>query len=189
VTAAVATVHRPDHAVVVATAGCAALVARPLFLDSTAEAVALFAALLAVGALWPASRVRFRVHPARAIAPETWMVLAVGVGAFALGRVIGGGHPPVPFAPRFIALNTLAAVAEEAFFRRLLYGALERHGAALAIGGSTVLFALVHVTVYGWWVLPIDLAAGLVLSWQRWATGGWTVPAATHVLANVLVVL
>ena len=168
---AVASVRRPDHALAVVTAGCAVLVARPLFLDSTAEAVALFVALLAVGAFWPSR------------------VLAVGVAAFALGRVIGGGHPPVPFAARFILLNTLAAIAEEAFFRRLLYGALERHGAALAVGGSTVLFALVHVTVYGWWVLPIDLAAGLVLSWQRWATGGWTVPAATHVVANVLVVI
>jgi membrane protease YdiL (CAAX protease family) len=186
---ALATVRRPDHAVAVVTVGCAVLVARPLFLDSTVEAVALFASLLAVGACWP-SRVPFRVHPTRAIAPETGMVaLAIGVTAFALGRVIGGGHPPVPFAARFILLNTLAAIAEEAFFRRLLYGALERHGAALAIGGSTVLFALVHVTVYGWWVLAIDVAAGLVLSWQRWATGSWTVPAATHVVANVLVVI
>jgi membrane protease YdiL (CAAX protease family) len=45
------------------------------------------------------------------------------------------------------------------------------------------------VTVYGWWVLPIDIAAGLVLAWQRWATGSWKVPAVTHVLANLLVVL
>ena len=55
--------------------------------------------------------------------------------------------------------------------------------------GSALLFALVHVTVYGWWVLPIDLAAGLVLSWQRWATVSWTVPPVTHLLANLLVVL
>ena len=186
---AVAAVRRPDHAVAAVTLGCAALVARPLFLDSTADAVILFTTLLAVGALWPSSRVQERVQGARGIAPETLAVLAAGLAAFALGRVIGGGHPPVPFAARFILLNTLAAVAEEAFFRRLLYGALERHGAALAVVGSTVLFAVVHVTVYGWWVLPIDLAAGLVLSWQRWATGGWTVPAVTHVAANVLVVL
>ena len=186
---ALATIRRPDSAVAVVTVGCAVLVARPLFLDSTAEAVALFAALLAIGALWPASRVRFRARSWHQIAPETWRVLVVGLAAFALGRVIGGGHPPVPFAARFIVLNTLAAVAEEAFFRRLLYGALERHGAALAVAGSTILFALVHVTVYGWWVLPLDLAAGLVLSWQRWATGGWTVPAVTHVVANVLVVI
>lgn len=51
-----------------------------------------------------------------------------------------------------------------------------------------MLFAVVHVTVYGAWVLPLDLAAGLVLSWQRWATGSWGVPAVTHVVANLLVV-
>ncbi|MEY2476572.1 MAG: Type prenyl endopeptidase Rce1-like [Actinomycetota bacterium] len=185
---ALATVRRPDSAIAAVTLGCAALVARPLFLDSTAEAVALFATLLAVGTLWPADsslRALYRASTWRVNAPA----LIVGLAAFALGRVIGGGHPPVPFAARFIVLNTLAAVAEEAFFRRLLYGALERHGAALAVAGSTILFALVHVTVYGWWVLPIDLAAGLVLSWQRWATGSWTVPAVTHVVANVLVVI
>jgi membrane protease YdiL (CAAX protease family) len=46
---------------------------------------------------------------------------------------------------------------------------------------------LVHVSLYGAWVLPLDLAAGLVLAWQRWATGSWAVPAATHVLGNLLV--
>jgi membrane protease YdiL (CAAX protease family) len=188
---ATASVRSPNAAVLAAAAGCAALVARPLFLRSTATAVVLFTALLAVGAMWPqaASRVRYSANSWHRMAPETAVVLAIGVGAFALGRLIGGGHPPTPFAGRFIALSALAAVAEEAFFRRLVYGALARHGPVLAVAGSTVLFALAHVTVYGWWVLPIDLAAGLVLSWQRWSTGGWTVPAITHVLANVLVVI
>jgi hypothetical protein len=35
----------------------------------------------------------------------------------------------------------------------------------------------------------VDLGAGLLLSWQRWASGTWAVPAATHVAANLLVVL
>ncbi|MEY2568498.1 MAG: Type prenyl endopeptidase Rce1-like [Actinomycetota bacterium] len=185
---ATASVRSPNAAVLAAAAGCAALVARPLFLRSTTTAVVLFTALLAVGAMWPATQPLWARHRAsnwRGIAPAS----AVGLVAFALGRLIGGGHPPTPFAGRFIALSALAAVAEEAFFRRLVYGALARHGPVAAVAGSTVLFALAHVTVYGWWVLPIDLAAGLVLSWQRWSTGGWTVPAITHVLANVLVVI
>jgi hypothetical protein len=37
--------------------------------------------------------------------------------------------------------------------------------------------------------MPIDFAAGLVLGWQRWATGTWTAPAATHVFANLWAVL
>ena len=58
-----------------------------------------------------------------------------------------------------------------------------------AIAGSAVLFAVVHVSVYGFAALPIDLAAGLLLSWQRDATGTWTVPAITHVIANALAVI
>jgi membrane protease YdiL (CAAX protease family) len=57
------------------------------------------------------------------------------------------------------------------------------------MAGSAVLFAVVHVGVYGVWVLPLDVAAGLVLGWQRWATGSWAVPAATHVVANLVMVI
>ena len=80
-------------------------------------------------------------------------------------------------------------MAEEAFFRRLVYGALLAAGPVAAVVGSAVLFAAVHVTVYGVWVLPLDLAAGLLFGWQRQATGSWTVPAVTHAAANLLVVL
>ena len=177
-----ASIRLPHTAVFAVAAGCAVLVARPLIIDSTTDVVVLFVAMLMVGVLWPLRT----ADPALRAWPQ---IFVLGTAAFFIGRVLGGGHPPIPFAARFIALNTLAAVAEEAFFRRLAFGMLERHGAALAIVGSTVLFALVHVTVYGWWVLPIDLAAGLILSWQRWASGRWSVPAATHVLANVLVVI
>ena len=115
------------------------------------------------------------------------VLLLAGCGS--AERLMGGGHAPQPLALRVVALGSLAAVAEEAFFRRFVYDALLAGGAALAVGGSALLFAVVHVTVYGWWVLPIDVAAGLVLSWQRWTTGSWKVPALTHVLANLLVVL
>jgi hypothetical protein len=42
------------------------------------------------------------------------------------------------------------------------------------------------VPIYGVTVFPVDLGAGLLLSWQRWACGSWTVPAATHATANVV---
>jgi membrane protease YdiL (CAAX protease family) len=83
----------------------------------------------------------------------------------------------------------LAAVAEEALFRRLAYGGLERFGAAVAIAGSALLFGLVHVPAYGLAALPVDVGAGLLFGWQRWASGTWTAPAATHAFANALVVL
>jgi membrane protease YdiL (CAAX protease family) len=181
-------VAAPRAAVLVAAAGCGGLTARPLLLDIAGAGPApvlgtLFVMLLAVSVLWPSSPV---AHPGARALP----VLALGIAAFAAGRLLAAGSPPPMTATAFvIGLNTLAAVAEEAFFRRLVYGALLAGGPALAVIGSAVLFAAVHVTVYGLWVLPLDLAAGLLLGWQRHVTGSWVVPAATHSVANLLVVL
>ena len=178
---------RPRTAAVVVAAGCALLVLRPVLLRDgahpTAALTTLFVLLLGAGLAWPQ-----RGETPSAVAGAL-PVLALGVAAFMVGRVVGGGHAPQPLVLRVVILGSLAAVAEEVFFRRFVYDALLAGGTALAVVGSAVLFGAVHVTVYGWWVLPIDLAAGFVLSWQRWATGSWKVPAITHVLANLLVVL
>jgi membrane protease YdiL (CAAX protease family) len=128
--------------------------------------------------------------PDRLQADRRWLiVIAAGVAMFAIGRVLSGGQSPAPLTAKVLVLNSLAAVAEEAFFRRVVYSALAPAGATFAVGGSAALFALVHITTYGAWVLPLDLAAGLVLGWQRWASKTWSAPAVTHVLANVLVVV
>ncbi len=146
-----------------------------------------FVVLGLVGVAWPLTR-RVESRPS-----GLWVslgVLAVGAAGFTVGRAV----VDVPLGPSAlvvaIALNALAAVAEEAFFRRYLFGVLAAsHGLTVAVVATAAAFALVHVTVWGWWVLPLDLAAGLVLSWQRAATGRWSVPAATHVLANTLALL
>jgi membrane protease YdiL (CAAX protease family) len=173
---------------VVVVIGCVLLEARPLLVSVAAHPlgvlVALFALLLLVGATWPLA-----VREEGASAGRVAMVVAVGIAAFALGRLVGGGRSPQLATPALLAGNLLAAVAEEAFFRRLLYGLLEPAGTVWAVGGSAVLFAVVHVSSYGWWVLPLDLAAGLVLGWQRAATGSWRAPAITHVVVNLLVVI
>jgi membrane protease YdiL (CAAX protease family) len=181
------TVAAPRAALLVAAAGCAALTARPLLLSAGGHPLAvlagLFGLLLAVSIAWPGAD----ATPLAAIRPTG--ALMVGVAAFTVGRLLSSGAArPAPIGLA-LGLNTLAALAEEAFFRRLVYGALLRGGAAAAVIGSAVTFAAVHVTVYGAWVLPLDLAAGLVFGWQRWASGSWRVPALTHVVANLLVVL
>ena len=176
--------------VAVVAAGCAALLARPWLVrgaaDPTAVLMVVFVAIGVAGALLP-----FAGGMAEAAAGwrTAAAVLAVGVAAFVLGRVLGGGEAVVPPLATYLLLNTLAAVAEEALFRRLLYGVLARHGAAVAVVGSAAAFAAVHVTVWGVWALPLDAAAGVVLSWQRWASGRWSVPAVTHAAANLLAVL
>jgi membrane protease YdiL (CAAX protease family) len=178
------TARAPVVAVAVAAAGAMALLARPALVDATEHPVGvltgLFVVLLAVGISWPVAG-RVSAGSARVV-----VITAAGATVFALGRLTGDWHGPSTLVGRLVVLNGLAAVAEEAFFRRFLYGLLEEHGDTIAVIGSAALFAVVHVTIYGVWVLPLDLAAGLVLSWQRWASGSWWPSAITHVIANVL---
>ncbi len=181
--AATPTAAARPSAVAAMAAALVVFVARPMLPGGHAGLIGLFAGLLVLGAAWPLFA---ETRPSGAVAGA---VLAAGIGAFGIARLLGGGRPPVPARAGYVAAVTLAAVAEEIFFRRFVYAVLRPRGVAMAVGGSAVLFALAHVTVYGWWVLPLDLAAGLVLSWQRWASGTWAVPAVTHVAANLLVVL
>lgn len=177
-------VARPVLAVTAMAVVLGVFVARP-YLVGTRPLLTLFLVLLVVGWAWPVTDSAERTPASGSAA----LSLAFGIGAFGVGRLLAGGHPPVPSRLGYLMALTLAAVAEEAFFRRFVYAVLRPGGAALAIAGSTILFAMAHITVYGWWVLPLDLGAGLILSWQRWSSGTWTVPAVTHVIANLLVVL
>ncbi|HEX8860128.1 MAG TPA: CPBP family intramembrane glutamic endopeptidase [Actinomycetes bacterium] len=117
------------------------------------------------------------------------VVLALGIAAVAAAALLARPVPPLPGGTVALGLGLLAAVAEEALFRGALYALLERRGALLAVGVSASMFALVHVPSYGLAALPVDLGAGLLFGWQRWASGRWTVPAATHAAANLLAVI
>lgn len=183
--------------VAVAVLGCGLLLARPWLVElpfpPTLVLAALFIGLGLTAARWPLP-INGRTAPevggcppaSRATAAAA---LALGLAAFALGRALSAGVPVAPLVPMAVLLNTLAAVSEEALFRRLLYGALLPWGAPVAIVGSAAAFAVVHLTVWGAWVLPLDFAAGLVLSWQRWISGRWSVAAVTHSAANVMALL
>jgi membrane protease YdiL (CAAX protease family) len=118
-----------------------------------------------------------------------WPALAIGVCAIGVAAFAHAPAPPVPRTSWTLPLGMAAAVAEEAFFRGLLYRALSRAGTVVAVAGTTLAFAAIHVPAYGPAALWVDLGAGLLLSWQRWASGGWGVPAATHAVANLLAVM
>jgi uncharacterized protein len=173
---------------VVVVGGIAFLLARPA-IGGTAVAVPLLAVgYLALGAA------ALAVAPTggdRAAAPPPlgWVVpLGLGLVGVAGAGVVGG-----PVADRRVGmvaagLALVAAVAEEALFRRVLYDRLSRFGVVVAVVGSAVVFALVHLPAYGVAAMPVDLGAALLLSWQRYASGRWTVPAVTHAVANLLAV-
>lgn len=139
----------------------------------------LVAALLVRGG--PASQ------PAQA--PLGWKVpLLLGLVGVAGAAVVAGPVADRRVGGVAVALALGAAVAEEALFRRVLYERLLRFGMVVAVVGSAGVFAVVHLPAYGWAAMPVDLGAALLLSWQRYASGRWTVPAVTHAVANLLAV-
>ena len=170
---------------IVIVVGIAVLVLRPFAAAPSAARISLFAvSYLTIGLASiavPAERDRARLAPG--------FVLPMGFAAVALSASVAGTPVPLPWSAAALPLSMLAAVAEEALFRRLAYARLERFGAAVAIAGSSLLFGLVHVPAYGLAALPVDVGASLLFGWQRWASGTWTVPAGTHAFANALVVL
>ncbi|TML79781.1 MAG: CPBP family intramembrane metalloprotease [Actinobacteria bacterium] len=157
--------------------GCAALGARSV-------SVLALGPTVAVGVLGMAGVVTYRdvEHPSRS---RIAAVTLIGVAAVAAVRLIS---PPIHVAYTSWAFgaNVVAAVAEEAFFRRFVYGWIAARSEDLAIVIAAVLFAVIHIPVYGVGVLPIDLAAGLLLGWQRRESGTWLSPAITHVVANII---
>ena len=143
-------------------------------------AMAVTTAVGIVGALGAS-----RSHPSRLAWP---VVVAIGVAAFVVVR-LQTGVPPIRTTLIGVGTSLAAAIAEELFFRRFVYSWFERWGAIVAVASSAVLFGLVHMPRYGLRALPIDVAAGLIFGWQRWASGTWTAPAATHAAANLIQVL
>ena len=114
-----------------------------------------------------------------------WLA-ATGLGIAAAVAARAMQHPALPPPAWFAIFAVIAAVAEEVFFRRLLYGWLAMYGPVVAIGGAAAVFAAIHAPAYGLSALPVDFAAGLVFGWQRWATGTWSSAAVTHATANLL---
>ena len=114
------------------------------------------------------------------------VVLGVGIAAVLGAAVVAGTAVPAPSSTLTVFASVVAAVAEEALFRGVAYRRLERWGPAIAIVGSAALFALIHLPGYGMTAMPVDLGAGLLLGWQRYASRTWTVPATTHAFANIL---
>lgn len=155
-------------------AGIAALVLRPVG----------NVAIVTTGLVGVAGALAAGVRDRKTLGNVTTVV--VGLAAVLGARAMGS---PIPIAATAIGVLSLvvAGVAEEAFFRGAFYRALSgRAGPIVAVAITTIAFAAIHVPTYGPGVLGVDLAAGLVLGWQRWVSGTWVVPAITHVVANLM---
>ena len=95
------------------------------------------------------------------------------------------GMRPQPFAA-WALITLLVAAGEEVLLRGAALDAIESaFGLPAAIGLSSLAFALIHVPLYGWGVVPLDLAAGVWLAGLRLTSGGLTAPIAAHALADL----
>ena len=147
---------------------------------------------VALGALAIVAGGHFRL---RIRARSVLLGLAVGlalvagaiIGASMNGalRVPGLGRPAAAFLP-WALVTVIVATAEEAILRGVLFDRIHRAGGIpAAIVLTSAVFALLHVPLYGWHVVPLDLAVGLTLGGLRIATRGIVAPAIAHAVADL----
>jgi membrane protease YdiL (CAAX protease family) len=85
----------------------------------------------------------------------------------------------------WFAVIVVVVWAEEAFLRGALFAVVQRAGGALpALMITSLAFGLLHVPVYGWHVLAVDVAAGAWLGALRLATGSYWPAVVAHMVAD-----
>lgn len=149
----------------------------------SAPAGLLFAGVLTVLAMIAGVHTRLTVrHLGVGLAGGFVLCLPSLVSALAHGRA----HPPAGSFAGWAFPVVIVALAEEAFLRGALYDQLQRwRGPVVAVIVTAVLFAGLHVPLYGWSAMPLDLAVGGWLGALRWRTNSWVAPGVAHVAADL----
>jgi membrane protease YdiL (CAAX protease family) len=124
-----------------------------------------------------------------------WGGVAVGIGGGAalvalsllgLPAIALGARAPASTLTWWVPLVTVVAAAEELVLRGVLFDAVRRHlGDAIAVAVTALLFAAIHLPLYGAGALPINLCVGVFLGCLRVGTGGVTAPMVAHVFADL----
>ena len=142
-------------------------------------------ALLVIAAMGSRS-VRPSIPDARSVA----LGLAGGAAIVAVPLIARPIAAPPAFHPDpflvWAFVTCLVAAGEEAMLRgALLESARAAAGLVPAVVLTSALFALMHVPLYGWSVVPVDFGAGLVLCGLRLWSGGVAAPAIAHAIADL----
>lgn len=129
---------------------------------------------------------------ARTRVPMSWRAAGLGVlGTVVLCLPVGLAqlvalkplHDATGFAP-WAAAVVVVAGAEEVFLRGTLFDRFASRRLAVLV--TALLFALLHVPMYGWQAVPLDLAVGVVLGGLRLEAGTPLAPAVAHVGADLV---
>jgi membrane protease YdiL (CAAX protease family) len=169
----------------------AALALRLLVAGPAGAASEPGAALFAVLLLGAAAKAGWRPGGIRLSGLTLGVLGAVGlVAGPVVLRFAGPPHPALHMAaaslPLWAVIVTGVALGEELLLRGALFAAIdEAVGVKTALVVTTVVFALVHVPLYGMHALPLDLAVGLWLGGLRVASGDVAAPATAHVVADL----
>lgn len=178
------------NAVAIAGALVAAVAVRSAVGGASAVGALAFVAVL--GAAVAASGWRPRVGAELGARSLSWGL--AGAGALTAGPLLRHWSapalaPPVPgpgsgFASWAVVVVAVV-VAEEALLRGALWQACQRvAGGAGALAVTTAAFAVMHVPLYGWRAVPLDVLVGLALGALRMVSGSVTAPAVAHLVAD-----
>jgi membrane protease YdiL (CAAX protease family) len=170
--------------------GVALAVGARAWIGHPAPAASVPAALLFSGVLLAL----FAMAP-RGLGRVTWRGVGLGLaGGVALVAVSLVGLPGFGTGARtaastlwwWVPLIMVVVAAEEVVLRGVLFTAIAtRHGDLVAIAATALVFALMHLPMYGGAALPVDLCVGVVLGSLRVASGGITAPLAAHLTADL----
>lgn len=95
------------------------------------------------------------------------------------------GMRPQPFVV-WVAVTLMVAAGEEVLLRGVLLDATNQvAGPVAAVALSSIAFALLHVPLYGWSVVPLDLAVGVWFCGLRLATRSLAAPTVAHAIADL----
>ena len=122
------------------------------------------------------------------------LVIGLAGAALLVGLAMGASQlagqplqlvPKTQFAP-WALITIVVASAEELVLRGVLFDSL-RHATDLTIAVivTSAAFALMHVPLYGWHVVPLDLGVGVFLAGLRLTSGSVAAPAIAHIVADL----
>ena len=153
--------------------------------ESAFVAGALFGGALLAAAALASQPLQLQRPSARSIAIGLAGGAAIVAIPLAVHAIAAPAFQPQPFAI-WTAVTCLVAAGEEAMLRGAIF---DRARAAAGLGAAvvltSVLFALMHVPLYGWSGVPVDFGAGLVLCGLRVLGGGVAAPVIAHAIADL----
>ena len=126
--------------------------------------------------------------------PQVSSLLIGMLGGFSLIAAARLAHPlligvvgmrPEPFIG-WVFVTALVVMGEEVLLRGALFTAIEEGaGPLLAVLVTSLAFGVIHVPLYGWQVVPLDVGVGIFFGGLRLVSGGIAAPTVAHLLADL----